>query len=107
MPFVLASLGILFIVAGMRGTTSQLFTLLKGDFTGPNNFFFWALAILMVGSLGYIKKVQPFSDAFIALIIVVLFLTHKGFFDKFMQEVNATQTPSTSFAPTPNFGFIQ
>lgn len=90
MPIILIGIGGLLIACAIVGNPSELWVLLQGDFTGPNNFVYWVLAIVILGSLGYIKELQPFSRAFLALVIVVLFLHNKGFFAQFQSAVNST-----------------
>lgn len=92
MPFVLVFIGLLLLVAGVRGTHTQLFTLIKGDFTGSGNFIYWIVAILAVGAVGYIKPIKPVSDAFLVLIIIVMVLSNKGLFGKFTQQIQSTNT---------------
>lgn len=87
MPFALLIVGIVLVVAAVRNSQNDLFTLLKGDFTGQNNFIYWMLAILLVGALGYIPSMTKLSRAFLVLILVVLFLSHKGFFTQFQQQI--------------------
>lgn len=90
MPIILIAIGGLLIATGIIGNPSELWALLQGDFTGPNNFIFWVLAILILGSIGYVKELQGFSRTFLALVIVVLFLHNKGFFAQFQTAVNST-----------------
>lgn len=87
MPFALILVGVLLIVAAVRNTTDVLFTLVKQDFTGPNNYTYWLASILLIGAIGYIKPLQPLSRIFLVLIVVVLVLTHGGLFDKFNAQV--------------------
>jgi len=74
--------------------------LVKGDFAGQGNFIYWLVAILAVGVLGYIPRVRPISDAFLVLIIVVLFLSKKGFFAQFNQSIASVTTNA------PNHGTL-
>lgn len=99
MPFVLIVFGILALTVGIRGKQQDFFTLMRGDFTGPNNFLYWLVAILAVGSIGYIKKAQPLSDAFLVLIVIVMFLKNQGFFDQFMAQIQATTTKQFDVGP--------
>lgn len=93
MPFVLIFMGAVLVAAAVRGTQGQLFTLIRGDFSGPNNFIYWVVSILMVGALGYVPKLKPISDGFLVLIIVVLFLRRgTGFFDQFTRQIQGTET---------------
>jgi len=114
MAFALFIAGIVLLVAAVRNTQNDLFGLLRNDFTGPGNFIFWFLAILIIGALGYVPKLKGFSVAFLSLLIIVLFLkrgnpqtgTGGGFFQQFIQAVSLTQssTPSTSTQATAQTG---
>lgn len=93
MPFALAIIGIVLLVAGVRNRQNDLFALVKGDFTGPNNFIFWMVSIFLIGAIGYIPKLKPISTAFLALVIVVLFLKKgTGFFAQLTTGLQSTQT---------------
>jgi hypothetical protein len=105
MAFALILAGLMLIISSARNTQGDLFDLLKGDFTGPNNFIFWLISILLIGSLGYIPKLKPLSTAFVVLVVVVLVLTKGnpkgkggGFFEQFTTALNSTQKP-TAAAP--------
>lgn len=103
MPLALLLLGILFIVASVRGKdkVDELFSTMKSDFTGPNNFFYWGIALFLIGALGYYKPMKPLSNAFLTLVIIVLFFSNRGFFTSFMDQLHGTQTASASdLSPT-------
>ena len=94
MPFAFIAVGLLLVAAGVRDQSSNLLTLLKGDMTGDNNFAYWIISILIIGSLGYVGPLRPFSRACLVLVILVLFLktgnpngTGGGFFDEFSSAV--------------------
>lgn len=72
MPFVFIIVGIVFLVSGVRGQSSNLVTLIEGDLTGKNNFVYWILAILAIGALGYVQDLRQVSRAFLALVLIVL-----------------------------------
>lgn len=95
MPFVAIFLGVALIAVGVQNTQTQFFTLLKGDVEG---FFPWILAIGVIGALGYIKPIKPITDAFLVLVIVVLFLSNGGFFAKLLgtQATGTTQSQGSS-----------
>ena len=59
MSFALGILGIIVLVAGVRNKQDNLFKLVKGDFTGQNNFIFWMISIFAIGAVGYIPKLKP------------------------------------------------
>jgi len=89
MPFTFIIVGLFLIVASARGRAGDLFVLLKGDFTSGEkgaSFLPWIFSILAVGAIGYIPKLRSFSRAFLALLIVVLFLSNKGFFAKLQAD---------------------
>lgn len=94
MPMFLLLLGIMFLTAAVRGKdkVDLLFSTIKDDFTGPNNFFEWGVALFVIGAVGYYKPLKPVSTAFMTLLIVVLFLSNKGFFNEFMSQVKGTET---------------
>lgn len=101
MPFILILIGILMLVAGIRNKSGQLIATVGDEFSGPGNFFYWIVALLLIGSLGYIDKVRPVSDALLALIIVALLLgagkptqTGGGVFTQLQAALTSTQTPS-------------
>ena len=83
MSLALIFAGVLFLSAAVRDSQADLFGLLKQDLTGSNNFLQWALALILVGALGFIPKLKPFSMALLALILVAIFLRKgTGFFDQ-------------------------
>jgi hypothetical protein len=90
MAIVLLIIGAIFIVASVRGEHEKLFDVLKDDFTGPNNFFVWGLAIFFIGALGYSRTIRPLSNSFLVLLFVVILLTSgRGFFDQFMRQIRS------------------
>lgn len=107
MPFALLIIGIILLVAAVRDSQDDLFKLVKGDFTGPNNFVFWVVSLLIIGAVGYIPKLKPISVGFLTLVLLVLFLsrgnpqnaTSGGFFEKFTAAIKGTQSTSTASAP--------
>jgi type IV secretory pathway VirB2 component (pilin) len=74
MPFVFLIAGGFLISAGVHEKAPDLLKLLAGDFTGPNNFFYWVLAIVAIGSLGYVQDLRSFSRALMSLVLIVLVL---------------------------------
>lgn len=89
MPFALIITGLALLIAGVKGTQNNLYSLVKGDFTGPNNYFFWMLSILVIGAIGYVPKLQPLSRIFLVLIVVVLLIHEKGFFTQFQSAIKS------------------
>lgn len=87
MPFALIIIGVVLLAASVQNTQSQLFTLVKNDFTGSNNYLYWMVSILIIGAVGYIPTLKPISRMFLVLLIVVLFLSNGGIFQKFNQQL--------------------
>jgi hypothetical protein len=102
LPIAFVAIGALFLIAAVRGTVVDkgsapgLLTLLKGDFTGQNNFLIWMVAIWALGALGYIPGFKPIANAFLVLFLVVLFLSNKGFFAQFQSALQTTTTANVS-----------
>jgi hypothetical protein len=106
MPFVLVISGLILVVTGVRNTYADLGAQLLKDFTGPQSFLMWALAIGAVGALGYVSELRSLSHWFLALIIISIFLSKQGFFQKFQQQISAipaqpASAPQQTSANTP------
>ena len=86
MPYLLIIIGAVLLVSGVKDTTKKLFSLVSGDFAGKHTYLSWAAAILGIGAIGYIEELQTFSRTFMGLVVVVLFLSNGGFFNKFQSE---------------------
>src|SRR5882672_9096431 len=103
MPLLFIGSGLLLLVTGVTGDPSKLFALLAGDFQGKNNFIYWLLSIVVLGSLGYIESLKNLSRLFIVLVLIVLLLDNKGFFAQLQAFINSTQTavaPASTAAAT-------
>ena len=108
MPLVLIIVGIFLIASAIRGNTGDLFALLKGDFTGPGNFAYWLLAMLILGAVGSVEKLKPMASALMGLVVLVLILKRGdssgmggGFFERFTAGVSTgTAGKGTAAAPS-------
>jgi len=103
MPFALLLVGLVLLISGVKNTQDTLFSTVKGDFTGTDNFIYWFVAIIIIGAVGYIPKLKPVSTAFLALVIVVLFLKKGnstglggGFFAQATAALGSTATVTTN-----------
>lgn len=92
MPFALLTIGLIFVVVGFQDTYKQFGNQVVSDFTGQKSFFWWLVAIGAVGALGYVKDLRTFSRAFMALIVVSIFLSNQGFFQNFISGINTGAT---------------
>jgi hypothetical protein len=103
MAFALILMGLVMIVAAVRNQQSQLVCLIQGDFSTQGNFLYWIVALLIIGAVGYVEKLKPVSDAFLVLIILVLFLASGnsaklpggGFFKQFTEAITGGTTGGT------------
>lgn len=103
MPFVLLFFGLVLFIAGIKGTQGTLWELVKGDFTGSNSFLVWIAAIAVIGGIGYIPKLKPFSVAFMTLLLLVLVLSNKGVFARLQSFVlNPISSPPSGTNSVPN-----
>lgn len=108
MPIFLIVSGSVLVIAAVRNTQQQLFYLLASDFTGPNNFVYWFMSILIIGAIGYIPRMKPLSDGFLILVVLVLFLKKgSGFFDMFNKQIGTTQTASPKVSASGTGGTQQ
>jgi uncharacterized membrane protein len=100
MPFILILVGLLLVIAGVNGQEAQLLSLVKADFTGSgslkNSYGAWVLAIGVLGGLGYIKAIRPIANAFMGLVILVLFLSNRGFFAQFNAAFSSPNASAAS-----------
>ena len=98
MPFVFLVVAIGLIVIAIRGTQASAFQLLTSEFTGTGSFIPWALAIFVLGGLGYIPVIRPFTRALLLLVVLVIFLKNgTGLFAQFRQQI---ANPVATSAPT-------
>lgn len=99
MSFALLIIGITLIVAAVRNTQDTLVSLVVGDFSGDGNFVYWVVALLLVGSIGYVPRLKPLSDGFLVLILLALILSRGdpkkniggGFFKQFTDAIGTTK----------------
>lgn len=92
MPIVFGLVGILLVVSGVRGQSSQLFTLVKSDFSGQPNYFEWMIAIFIVGAIGYVKELSTISRMFMFIVLAGLLYQNKQFFSDIHGEETANST---------------
>lgn len=105
MPFILILFGILLVVVGIRNTQGQLGSLLVSDFTGTPNFWYWVAAIFIIGALGYVDELKTPSRAMLALVLITLILSNRGFFANFVSQLQAgSATPPPPGPANPTVG---
>jgi hypothetical protein len=94
MPFIFIGTGLVLVFVGLQGNPAKLYALIAADFTGPNSFIYWMIAILILGALGFIPSLEKLSRLFMLLVLVVLFLDNGGFFQQFQAFVKSTTQPA-------------
>lgn len=95
MPYGIAFFAILLLVSGLRGTEDDLGALLKGDFIGKDTFLPWMAAIIIIGAIGYIPALKKPTDAFLALLLLVLVLANRGVFSQLSSAIDSTTSATT------------
>jgi hypothetical protein len=80
MPFVLLIIGVTLLVAAGQNTQDKLFALVQNDFASRPSFLPWAVALLIIGLLGYIDAIKSVMRAFLILVILGILLSNRGFF---------------------------
>ncbi len=103
MPLVFLFIGVVFLILARNGTQGDFETLLKKEFSGSQSFLVWASALVILGIIGFWKTARPISDALIGLILFVLIVENKGFFNQFNAAIrNPVAPPATdALAATP------
>lgn len=97
MPFALVLIGLIMIVTGSRNTYQEFGSELVADLTGDRNFVQWAVAIFMIGSVGYYRPAQPLSRAFLVLVLIAMVLANGGVFDKLTESLReGTKEPTNT-----------
>lgn len=93
MPLVILAIGAVLIISAWRNTYGALFTALGQDVPG---FLKWALAIVCIGLIGYIPKLEPISRMLLALVAVVLVLeNYSKLFSGFTTLSSSTPAATT------------
>ncbi len=98
MAYALIVIGLMLTIAGTRGKQNDLFTLVEGDFTGDKSFIYWLIAIAIIGGVGYAPGLKGLSQAFMALVLIVLVLSNQGIFTNFtsaLGKTTASPVPAT------------
>lgn len=101
MPYILLLVGAILLVAGIRNTYAQLWTLVKNDFTEQNGFLTWVAAVAVIGALGYVPRLKPLSVSLLTLLLLVLVISNQGVFAKLQQFIQSgASTAGATIVPT-------
>jgi hypothetical protein len=94
MPLAVLLLGTVLLISGWRGTYADIGSRFATDITG---FLPWLAAVVAIGAIGYVPELQGFSNALLALVILVILLANQGVFAQWAQ---IAQSPPQTTAPT-------
>lgn len=91
MAWAFLFVGVLLLIAAWKKKQGDLFKLLKDDFTGEGNFFYWVLAIIALVALGSFRPIRPVTDAFLGLVILIIVIAPyrngRDLFSEFRSQV--------------------
>jgi len=110
MPIALLVIGIIVVLAGVKNTASQVGAQIAGDFSGAGSFWYWIVAVLIIGGLGYYQPLKPVSHLFLLLIVLVFVLSNGGIYAQLVQAIQnpqpapANPVPGSAPAPDPTGG---
>jgi hypothetical protein len=91
MALSLIVIGLLLVISAVQNTQGTLFTTVRQDMTGPDNFIQWIAALALVGAIGYVPKLRGFSIALLALVLLAIFLRNgTGFFAQLQSALQGT-----------------
>ena len=94
MPLAAILVGFVLIDLAFRGTEHAFAKQLGQDFGQGTQFWSWAAAIAILGALGYTGPLRKLSDAMLALVIIVLVLSHGGLFEQIASLINTPPAPA-------------
>lgn len=101
MPIGLVLIGMLVLIAAVRGKHAEFGKLVAADFTGSQNFWQWILALGIAGAAGYYKPLESYSRLFMILLLLALLLAkqNRGFFEQFVSAFNNIQRGEPNVKP--------
>jgi uncharacterized membrane protein YgcG len=92
-PLVAILLGAMMITLAVRGTEHTFAKQLGQDF-GQSEFWSWAGALILLGSVGYVKALKPVQTPALALVIAVIVLRNGGVFTQLQQLITNPPQPA-------------
>lgn len=100
MPFLLILIGAVLFVSALQNTQTQLASALEQDIPG---FTKWALAVVLIGALGWIPGFRTISRWLLALVLIVIVVKNyqgviSGLTNVVPQQATAAPTPAAQYA---------
>lgn len=104
MPYALVIFGLIMVVTAAKGTHVALGNQLVKDFSGPGNFIYWILAIIVLGVISKTPQGEKLAKPFLILVLVAMLVSNKGFFAQFMAAIKSGPQASQreTLAATPS-----
>ena len=97
MPVAIALIGIILLVAAWQNTLGLLGTTLANDF--DSHFMAWLGVVFVLGIAGYASDaLKTPSRAFLGLILLAYFISNRGIFAQFQQQLTAQPSPAVGTA---------
>lgn len=78
MPFFLVAVGIVLVAAAANNRHRELGELWASEFTGPGSFVNVVIVFFLLGAVGAISGLRPLAVAFMALVLLVMFISNAG-----------------------------
>lgn len=83
MPFIVLAVGVILLISALNNSYSALAGALEQDIPP---FLHWALAIVLLGALGFVPGLKPVSRGLMTLVLVVIFLKNYSSIFSSLQE---------------------
>lgn len=97
MSLLLIAIGVVLFLSGIRGTTGQLASQLRQDFTGANSFLYWCATCIVIGLLGGIGGPwRTASRTFLALVVIAFVLANRGIVANFQTAIASPPAPDAA-----------
>lgn len=99
MPIALLIVGIFLAIAGIKNNAATVGEVLRDDFSGAGSFWYWIVAVIIIGSVGYYAKAESVSRLFLVLIVIVFALSNEGIYARIAGALeNPTPAPPNDVA---------
>ena len=87
MAYVLIALGVALAYLDYQGTANvkAAGSLAYDEMFGPQGFWKFGAALMIILAIGYIPEMEPIATAFLVLIFVVVILSHQSGFTQLVQ----------------------
>lgn len=91
MPIALLVIGGFLAIAGIKNNAGLLGKTIGDDFRGAGSFWYWIVAVIIIGSVGYYSKAENVSRLFLGLIVLVFALSNGGIYVRLVEAIQNPQ----------------